>query len=257
MHDPSRHATSTNLITRDGLRLVADIYLPPGTPRGAAVVAHGFSGSRRAQGVLEQARALRDEGFAVVVHDGRGHGESPGACTLGSDEALDVAAAVERARELSDDVVVVGASMGAISVLRYAADDPDLAGVVAVSGPARWTPPRTPVGLMAAALTQTRAGRAVAKRRMGVTIAPGFSYPAPPVELVTRIAAPLAIVHGTRDRTVPARAAHELYAAATGPRALHVVERMGHAFDKVGRATVTAAARWALGHSSGSLTAPA
>ncbi|MGZ4626309.1 MAG: alpha/beta hydrolase [Kineosporiaceae bacterium] len=236
------------MTTRDALRLAADIYLPSDPPLAAAVIAHGFTGSRRERGVREQALALRARGFAVVVPDGRGHGESPGACTMGCDEVLDVAAAVEHARLLSDDVVVVGASMGAISVLRYAADDPELAGVVAVSGPATWTLPRTPIGMLNAALTQTRPGRTLLKRRMGVSVAPGFTYAEPPVELVGHIASPLAIVHGSRDRIIPARAAHDLYAAASGPRVLHLVPGMGHAFEEVGRATVTAAAEWTLGY---------
>ncbi len=238
--------TTAHVTTRDALRLAADIYLPADAPLAAVVIAHGFAASRRERGVREQALALRARGFAVVVPDGRGHGQSPGICTLGSDEALDVAAGVEHARQLSDDVVVVGASMGAISALRYAAEDPGLAGVVAVSGPASWTLPRTPIGMLNVALTQTRPGRAVLKRRMGVSVAPGFTYAEPPVELVGRLASPLAIVHGTRDRIIPARAAHQLYAAATGPRVLHLVPGMGHAFEEIGRATVTAAAAWTL-----------
>ena len=52
-------------------------------------------------------------------------------------------AAVHVARERSDRVVLVGTSMGAIAALRYAATDPELAGVVAVSCPAAWRLPAT------------------------------------------------------------------------------------------------------------------
>lgn len=236
------------LRTQDGLALVADVHHPDDAPDGAAVVVHGFTGSRRNAAVRAQAVALRDAGLAVVVPDLRGHGDSPGACTLGHFESLDVGAAVELARGLHPHVVLVGASMGAISVLRYAADHHDIAGVVAVSGPSAWKLPRTPVGLLAAALSQTRLGRAVARRHLGVTVAPGFSYAAPPVELVTRVTTPLAIVHGAADRMIPLQAARELQAAATGPHSLHIVERMGHAFEEFGRATVTTAAAWVLAY---------
>lgn len=239
-------STTAVLRTRDGLDLAADIHLPQGTPRGAAVVAHGFTSNRRGRGVREQAASLQADGWAVVAHDGRGHGESAGACTLGALEALDVEAAVGQAREFSDHVVLVGASMGAISVLRYAADHPEIAGVVAVSGPAAWKLPRTARGLLAATLTQTRAGRALLKRRLGVTVAPGFTFVESPVELATRITSPLAVVHGLDDRMIPVRAAYDLHAAAAGPRLLELVERMGHAFEEVGRDAVTAAAGWAL-----------
>lgn len=235
------------LMTRDGLRLIADIHRPDGSPRAAAVVVHGFSGSRRGPGVLEQAQDLLRRGFIVLAHDGRGHGTSEGSCTLGDLEALDVEAVVDHARSLHDKVVLIGASMGAISVLRYAADHPDVDGVVAVSGPSNWKLPLTPMGLASAALTRTHTGRAVAKKRMGVTVSPTFSYPEPPVELVKRITVPLAIVHGRKDKVIRSGAAVELHQASTGPRRLNLVDRMGHAFEQFGRPFVTAAAGWALG----------
>lgn len=240
--------TNAVLRTRDGVRLTADVYRPSDTPRGAAVIAHGFTGTRRHRGVREQAIALQERGLAVVVHDARGHGDSDGACSLGALEPFDIEAAVDHARTFSDQVTVVGASMGAIGALRYAADHPDIDGVVAVSGPAAWELPRNARGLLAATMTQTRPGRALTKRYRGVTIAPGFTHAEPPVELVTRITSPLAIVHGLADRMIPTKAAFELHEAATGPRILRVVARMGHAFEDVGRATVTAAADWTLSH---------
>ena len=75
------------------------------------------------------ARALRGRGhMPCITYDGRGQGDSGGLCTLGDAERHDVAAAVAFAREHADRVVVVGASMGAIAVLRHAAGDADLAG---------------------------------------------------------------------------------------------------------------------------------
>ena len=64
-----------------------------------------------------------------------------GESTLGDLERHDVAVAVEVARERSERVVVVGASMGAIAALRYAVTDDDLAGTVIVSCPAGWRLP--------------------------------------------------------------------------------------------------------------------
>lgn len=241
------HPEGIELTTRDGLRLIADVHRPDGPARAAAVVVHGFSGSRRGAGVVEQARDLVDNGFIVVAHDGRGHGESEGICTLGDLEELDVEAVVDHAHTLHDSVVVVGASMGAISVLRYAATHPgSVDGVVAVSGPSHWKLTRTPMGLASAALTRTYTGRRVAKRFMGVTVSPTFSYPDPPVNLVRRITAPLAIVHGRLDKVIRSEAAVQLHAAATGPRLLHLVDRMGHAFEEFGRPFVTRASLWVL-----------
>ena len=64
-------------------------------------------------------------------------------------------------------VVIVGASMGAIAALRYAAGpvvDPGLVGVVAVSSPAGWRLPRNARSVLAAGLTRTRLGRLLPER---------------------------------------------------------------------------------------------
>ena len=167
------------------------------------------------------------DGFDVVSYDARGHGRSTGESTLGDLEQHDVAAAVALARTRSSDVVLVGASMGAIAALRYAATDPELRGVVAVSCPARWTLPINPAALAAALMTRTPFGRAFLARMMKVRVARRWTNPAAPVELIERIEAPVAVVHGTADRFIPMRAAYELYASATSERSLDLVPGMG------------------------------
>jgi alpha-beta hydrolase superfamily lysophospholipase len=155
------------LRTADGLTLAADAWLTREPATAAVVLVHGFGGHRHDATVVAMAHELRAEGHAVITYDLRGHGESEGLCTLGDLERLDVAAAVVAARDLAPRVVLVGASLGAIAALRYAVDvttDLDLAGVVTVSAPAQWrlTTPRT---ALAAALTRTRIGRSLARRR--------------------------------------------------------------------------------------------
>ena len=127
------------LVTSDGCHLAADLRRVEGG-RTTVVVVHGFTAHRRHGSVTAIADALESDGHSVLTYDGRGHGESEGMCTLGNDEILDVVAAVETARDLAHGsrVVIVGASMGAIAALRYAADHHDVAGVVTVSCPARW-----------------------------------------------------------------------------------------------------------------------
>ena len=141
------------LRTADGLALVADAWLTHEPATAAVVLVHGFAGHRHDSTVVAMAHELRAEGLGVITYDMRGHGESEGLCTLGDLERLDVAAAVVAARDLAPRVVLVGASLGAIAVLRYAVGVPegperDLAGVVTVSAPAQWrlTTPRTALG---------------------------------------------------------------------------------------------------------------
>jgi pimeloyl-ACP methyl ester carboxylesterase len=78
-----------------------------------------------------------------------------------------------------------------------------------------------------------------------VHVAPRWTAPAPPVDLVSHVEGALAIVHGARDRFIPPVAAHELHAAAPTAR-LEVVTDLGHGFAPTAVAPVVAAVGWTL-----------
>jgi pimeloyl-ACP methyl ester carboxylesterase len=236
------------LRTVDGLDLSARCLLTEGTPRAAVVVVHGFSASSSCPNVEALAAALHDDDLDVVTYDARGHGGSPGESTLGDHEQHDVAAAVEFARRRAGRVVLVGASMGAIATLRYAATDPDLAGAVAVSCPAEWKLPRNIRALLAAVMTRTGPGRRVTSRLAGVKVAKRWTNPTPPLALAPGLRVPVTYIHGTDDRFIPVRDAALLWEATPEPRHLVVVRGMGHAFEPVAIEPVRAAVEWALAH---------
>ena len=234
------------LRTADGCTLVRRSW-PAVDPRATVVLVHGFAASTTDAAVVRQAEVLRADGFDVVSYDSRGHGGSGGLCTLGDLESHDVAAALVSARSTGLPVISVGASMGAIAVLRAAATcGEELAGVVAISCPAAWRAPRSARGILAAALTQTRPGRAIASRHLKVRLSPGWSAPEPPCELVRRIAAPVAIIHGDRDHFVCARDGAEIYRNCRPPRRLDLVPGMGHAYGTLALPAVSAAVEWVL-----------
>lgn len=236
----------SSLITSDGLRLSARRW--PARKAGSAtvVLVHGFSASKDNPEVVAVAEALVEEGFGVVSYDGRGHCHSEGLCTLGDAERHDVAAAVEVARTQSERVVTVGASMGAIAVLRHAGSDALLDGAVAVSAPAVWRLPRNVSGLFSAGLTRTRLGRWLAERHLDVRIDPVWSDPPPPLAVAADIRSPLAVIHGDKDRMIPSSEAPRLVESAGGPTRLDIVQGMGHAFHVRSIPAVVAAVRWAL-----------
>ncbi|HEX7095476.1 MAG TPA: alpha/beta fold hydrolase [Acidimicrobiales bacterium] len=234
------------LKTSDGIELLARHWPATAPVRGAAVVAHGFSASKDAPGVVAVAKRLAAMGLDVIGYDARGHGDSEGICTLGDHERHDVAAAVDAARRRAPNVVLVGASMGAIAVLRHAANAQDVTGIVSVSSPARWRIPRTPRAIAAAGLTQTALGRWIAARRLGVRLATEWTRPEPPVSLVRRITVPLAIVHGAADRFIRVNEARELARAAGARSKLLVVPGMGHAYDRYAVPAIAEAVEWVL-----------
>ncbi len=235
------------LMTADGVKLHCR-YWPAEMARAVVVLAHGFAGSCDNIAVVRQAQALRATGFDVLSYDSRGHGRSEGECALGDLESYDIAAAVARAKRTGLDVVLVGASMGAVAALRYAASgDTELAGVVSISAPATFRTPRSAPGALVIGLARTRFGRRIAKHHLHVRIASTWSAPAFPSELVRCIAVPVVIIHGDQDRYIPTTDAQAIYEACNSPyRRLHLIPGMGHAFDQKALPAVNNAIDWLL-----------
>ena len=235
------------LVTSDGFRLRRREWSAE-SARAVVVLVHGFVASADDPALVREARALQADGFDVLSYDSRGHGRSEGVCTLGDLESRDVAAAVDSAKSKGLPVVLVGASMGAVAVLRYAASSgPELAGVVAVSPPASWRVRRSPRGVLLYILTRTAFGRHRAERRVGVRVASTWTEPAPPIELIGHISVPVAIIHGQRDPYIASVDPEAIHAACVSPwKRLEVVPEMGHAYDRKAIPAIGAAVRWIL-----------
>ena len=253
----------TLLLTSDGVQLSARWWRRSGLARASVVLVHGFGASKEDAGIRALAGDLHGAGFDVLTYDARGHGESQGNCTVGGDERLDVAAAAALASDGGRPVVLVGVSMGAIAVLGHAASLGErapspatpIAGVVAVSAPARWRMSLSPVGLVIAALTRSRVGRWFMLHRFGVRINMGWVLPEPPLSAIGQIGAPLALVHGRRDRLIRAGEARLLFDGAAEPRRLDVVAHMGHGIDEAARDAVLRAIEWVMDAPSGEIPA--
>lgn len=126
------------LRTSDGVK-VAAWYLA-GANGAGLVLRHG-AGSTRSD-VLEQAAALVGAGYAVLVMDARGHGDSTGAAMdFGWFGDLDIAAGTEylasRPGIEADRIGAVGFSMGGEEAIGAAATDARIRAVVAEGATAR------------------------------------------------------------------------------------------------------------------------
>jgi len=235
------------LITSDDVRLHARQWDATGTPRATVVVVHGFAANLDEVKLVALIDALGAAGFDGIAYDARGHGRSGGEATLGDRERFDVAAAVAAIGATKRPVVLVGASMGAIAALRFAASSPgSVAGVVSVSCPAWWRLPLNARGVLSTLLTQTPFGRELARRLMGVRIARPEPRPVPPIDLVGELGVPVAIVHGRADPFISVAAAEALFATAHEPRRLELVEGFGHAFEPEATPAILGALSWCL-----------
>jgi fermentation-respiration switch protein FrsA (DUF1100 family) len=124
----------------DGIRLVGDIRVPPGSgPHPAIALTGPFTGVRQ-QVTGRYARLLADAGFLTLAFDHRGFGESGGRPQHEDSQGklADLRAAVS---ELAgrDDVVpgriaVVGVCLGGGYAVRAAAQDPRVKAVAGVAG---------------------------------------------------------------------------------------------------------------------------
>jgi pimeloyl-ACP methyl ester carboxylesterase len=238
----------SRLLTSDGVELAIRSWSSIGEPRAIVILVHGLSSSKDHPHVVGLAERMRARSLDVLSYDARGHGESGGLCTLGDLERNDVAAAVAYARRGHRRVALVGASMGAIAAMAYAATDSELAGVVVVSSPADWRIPFRVRALITVILARTNLGRFVAERHTHVRIYPEWNPTEPPRSVAKRVAStvPLAIVHGRNDRLIPFH--FSLGVSSTEMPGAHavVVPGMGHAFDPVGYESICDALDWTL-----------
>ncbi len=125
-----------------------ELLLPEGaraSPRPGIVVVHGFAGSR--QLMYGIAQSLGRNGYAVALIDLPGHGQNPAPFAMrtgraaGFDGPLTSVTSWLRVQPGVDGsrLALVGHSMGAGAVLRFASRDADMRATVAISGglPAR------------------------------------------------------------------------------------------------------------------------
>jgi uncharacterized protein len=216
--------------TTDDVRL-AGTLLPSAGGDTAVVVVHGFNGYRTKPKIRTLAEGLARR-FPVLVFDLRGHGQSGGWCTGGELEAHDVHAAVEFMRRRGyARVVTVGASLGGIAVILAAGGPGDADAVVSISTPARWGTSDTKAVRRMTWVFTHQFGRVMFRRLFGTRINLEWGNPAPPLEAVAKIDAPILIVHGVDDHFFPASDAEALYANAPEPKRLKLIPRFGHAED--------------------------
>jgi pimeloyl-ACP methyl ester carboxylesterase len=195
--------------------------------RPATLVIHGWGGS--AADMAQFAQPLLAAGTHVLLLDARCHGRSDDDEFVSMPRfAEDVESGLTWLRERDDvdrsRLVLVGHSVGAGACLLVASRDRSVAAVVSIASMAH------PGVFMARILGERLPGplTTLALRYVERTIGHRFETFAP-VRTIGRITAPVLLVHGDQDATVPVVDAHELHAQAPGRTQLVIVEGAGHA----------------------------
>ena len=214
----------------DGVRL-AGTYVDVPSARGVVILVHGFKTYR--QEMVDQARLLRDVGYAVLLYDSRGCGTSDGMFGVGATEDRDIVGAVSYIRSRggagSAHIAVFGISLGAGDALLAAAKDDRIQAVIADSS---WADERVqlsrmdtvPVGPLTLPVLPYEA--ALVDALIG-----GRLEDARPIDVIDRIAPRfLLLIHSMDDdnATTPPADAERLFAQARQPKDFWRVPTGGH-----------------------------
>jgi fermentation-respiration switch protein FrsA (DUF1100 family) len=202
-------------------------WLIPGRKgAGAVVLMHGFRGDRRQ--MLARASFLSEAGYGVLLFDFQAHGESPGKqITIGYLESRDAQDAVEfmKKNNYGEKLGVIGLSMGgAAAILASPALEveaivleavyPDIERAVA-NRVERY------LGAWARGL-----GRLLI---MQLPLRAGIEKEAlRPIDRVGAIKAPKLFIAGVKDQHTKLDESREIFAAASEPKELWVVEAAAH-----------------------------
>jgi Dipeptidyl aminopeptidases/acylaminoacyl-peptidases len=206
------------LVTEDGVKLSA-WYTP--TKNGAAIlVAHGYGDKRP-----EDFYALfASHGYGVIAWDFRSHGNSEGDfSSLGYYEILDAKAALDFALTQPgiEHIGAWGGSMGAVTMIRAAAQYPQIEALIADSPFVTLEEEmdlRIPFPIMRSLI------RSFASWETGAN--PDLVRPVDDIALISP--RPVFVIQGMGDGMVPLGSAERLYEAAGEPRQLWVENDVPH-----------------------------
>ncbi len=199
-------------------------YYAPPSDGIAVVLCHGSSGER--SDLVEEARILAEAGVGVLVFDWPGHGESEGTVHWDEPERQALRGAVDwlvmQPGVSPHKIGAFGFSMGGYMLAQVAATD-DRLRAVALAG--------TPPDAVAHLRWEYRRGGLL--RQWPAMLAVHVSGMQPreqvPLEVVKRVAPRrLLLVAGSDDRSVPPWMTQQLYAAASEPKRLLVIQGAEH-----------------------------
>jgi len=227
-HDYGMNFESLTLTTGDGLKLAA-WYVP--SQNGAAIIMqHGYKSDR--EEMLEEAAMLAKHGYGIMLVDLRAHGLSEGdLITFGRLETQDVDAAytylLTRPDVDAERIGALGNSMGAVTLLLYAAQNPQIKAVVSDSA---FSSLEDEIGKGVEVMTGLPAFPFAPMIRFFAEQQAGFgASEVAAVEHIDEISPrPVLILQGGADSLVPTDSGQKLYDAAGEPRELWFDPELDH-----------------------------
>ncbi len=231
----------------EGIAIIGELHLPAGRGQYPAVcICHGIpSGKPKDEndgGYPELAEKICREGFAALIFNFRGAGESGGNFELAG-WSRDLTAAVDYLWDLPvldrAHLSLLGYSGGAAVAIYVAAHDKRVSGVAACACPAEFT-----------FFSDVDEPQKVVDHFRSIGVIRDDNFPASvaewlngfnevrPIDHVSAIAPrPLLLVHGNKDESVDVSHARQLYEKAGEPKKLVIIAGAGHGLRREERAT--------------------
>ena len=224
---------NVNFPSRDGMVLSA-WFVPAAVPepQGVVILCHGMMANRVE--MLPWAESLWKRNFALLMFDFRATAMSGGdRCTAGCFEPQDLRGAVDYIEARPDcahiPIGAFGFSMGGATAIMAAADDKRIQAVCSHGAYATLygaIEQRCKHHFGPLAPIAERIIMRLGNRQHWFATAP---FTVAPLRAVTQLKPrALLLLHGERDPIIPAHHARTLYAAATGPKELHMLPRSRH-----------------------------
>ena len=202
-------------------------WLVAGRPgKGVVVLMHGVHANRLS--LVARAEFLARAGFAVLLFDFQGHGESIGqTITFGHLESRDATAAVTfvRARFPGERIAVLGISLGAASALLAEPPLPVSAMILESAFPTIYQATEDRLAMRFGVLGKLATPLLTCQLKPRLGIDPDDLKP---IQHAGKITVPKFFIAGTADRDTTMAESQALFAAAAGPKQLWLLDGAAH-----------------------------
>lgn len=199
--------------------------------RGTVILCHGMDSNRNSEKLIHLGRVLARRGIATLRFDFAYVGESSEkfADITYSGEVEDLRAACSFMRDrYAGKIGVLGSSMGGTVALLFAAEEPDIAALVAIAAPVH--PEAFPRRILNPEQLQRWRERGFTfynGQRLNLTLLEDLET-INVLQAARKVACPALIIHGDADEVVPVEEAHELNACLAGRKKLMIMKGTDH-----------------------------
>jgi hypothetical protein len=225
--DPAEYGLPNPTVVQvpgDGVKLASWYFRNPRSERCAVIMLHGFGGARAE--VVGAAPIFWDRGCDLLMYDSRGHGDSsPALLSFGVHERQDLRLAIawfaQRTGLPTTRIGLIGWSYGAASAIQAAAEVPKIGFVVADSSYSSLEDiARVQADKQFGAWAKIFVPGALKVSGIRGSFDPGKAAPA---SEITRVRAPVLLIHSRQDGFTPYQQSEKIYAASDKARTRLVI----------------------------------